>query len=130
MVIGLVLRCLCMKPIRGARVDLEFIIHRPNVDPLYPHKKQKLRRLAKSHMEAVKEEVEKLKHVGAIREVVFPGWLANTVVVKKKNDKWRVYFDFTDLNRACPKDLFLVPKIDQLVDAMYSHLRMSFLNVF
>ena len=52
-----------------------------------------------------------------IREIFFLEWLANTVVVKKKNGKWRVYVDFTDLNRACPKDPFLMPKIDQLVDA-------------
>ena len=65
-----------------------------------------------------------------IREIFFPEWLANTVVVKKKNDKWRVCVDFTNLNRACPKDSFLMPKIDQLVDATYGHPRMSFLDAF
>ena len=79
---------------------------------MYPPKKQKLRRSAKQHVEAVKQEVEKLKKVGAIREVFFPKWLFNTVVVKKKNGKWRVCVDFTDLNRACPKDPFPVLKID------------------
>ena len=52
------------------------------------------------------------------------------MVVKKKNGKWRVCVDFTDLNQACPKDPFLVPKIDQLVDATYGHPRMSFLDAF
>ena len=66
----------------------------------------------KPHVEAIKEEVEKLKRSGDIRKVFFPEWLANTVVVKKKNGKWRVYVDFIDLNRACPKDPFLVSKID------------------
>ena len=56
-----------MKPPQGARVDLEFIVHRPNMDPLYPPKKQKLRRSAKSHIEVVKEEVEKLKPAKATR---------------------------------------------------------------
>ena len=56
-------------------------------------------------------------------------WLANTVV-KKKNGKWRVCVDFTDLNQAYPKDPFLMPKIDQLVDATYGHPRMSFLDAF
>ena len=60
----------------------------------------------------------------------FPEWLANTMVVKKKNEKWRVCVDFIDLNRACPKDLFLVPKIDQLVDATVGHQWMSFLDAF
>lgn len=71
-------------------VDLEFIMQRLNVDPLYSPKKQKLRRLTKPHMEAMKEEVEKLKQAGAIKEVFFPNWLANTMIVKKKNGKYRV----------------------------------------
>jgi hypothetical protein len=52
------------------------------------------------------------------------------VVVKKKNGKWRVYVDFTNLNQACPKDPFPLPKIDQLVDATAGHDRMSFLDAF
>ena len=47
----------------------------------------------------------------------YPKWLANTVVVKKKSEKWRVCVDFTDLYKACPKDPFPMSKIDQLVDA-------------
>lgn len=93
-------------------------------------KKQKSRRSTKPHMEAVKEEMEKLKQVGAIKEVFFPNMLANTVVIKKKNGKWRVCIDFTDLNRACTKDPFTALKIDQLVDATYGHPRMTFLNTF
>ena len=60
----------------------------------------------------MKQEVERLKEAGAIQEVFFPKWLSNTVVVKKKNGKWQVCVDFTNLNRTCPKDPFLVPKID------------------
>ena len=89
-----------------------FIVHRLNVDPLYPPKKQNLRQLTKPHVKAVKEEVKKLKQAGAIKEVFFPDWLLNTVLVKKKNGKWRVYVNFTNLNKACRKDPFLVPKID------------------
>ena len=65
-----------------------------------------------------------------MKEVFYSEWLANTMVVKKKSGKWRVCVDFTDLNKACPKDLFPMPKIDQLVDATVSHPRMSFLNAF
>ena len=111
-------------------VDPGFIIHKLNVDPSNPPKKQKPRRSAKDYVEAVRQEVEKLKEAGAIKETFFPEWLANTVVVQKKNGKWRVCVDFTDLNRACVKDLFPMPKIDQLVDATYGHPRMSFLDVF
>ena len=52
------------------------------------------------------------------------------MVVKKKNGKWRVCIDFTDLNRACSKDPFPVPKIDQLMDATVRYQRMSFLDAF
>ena len=60
----------------------------------------------------------------------YPQWLANTVVVKKKTRKWRVCVNFTDLNRACPKDPFPMPRIDQLVDATVGHPQMSFLDAF
>jgi hypothetical protein len=66
----------------------------------------------------------------AIRELQYPTWLSNTVVVKKKNGKWRVCVDFTNLNQAYPKDLFPLPKIDQLVDATTGHDWMSFLDAF
>ena len=100
------------------------------MDPSFPSKKQKLRRAAKEHVSAVKLEVQRLKEARVIRAIFFPKWLANTVVVKKKNGKWRVCVDFTDLNRAYPKDLFPMLKIDQLVDATYGHSRMSFLDAF
>ena len=72
----------------------------------------------------MKEEVEKLKQARAIKEVFFLERLSNTVVVKRKNGKLRVCIDFTDLNQACPKNPFPVPKIDQLVNATYGHPRM------
>ena len=112
------------------KVDPEFIVHKLNVDPSFPPKKQKPRRLAKEHVKAVRQEVGRLKKVGAIKEIFFPEWMSNTVVVRKKNGKWRVCINFTNLNRACPKDPFPMPKIDQLVDATYGHLRMSFLDAF
>ena len=111
-------------------VDPEFICHHLNVNPLVAPKKQLLWRPSKEHAEAVREEVAKLKQVGATKEVFYPEWLANTVVVKKKSGKWRVCVDFTDLNKACPKDPFPMPKIDQLVDATVGHPRMSFLDAF
>ena len=72
----------------------------------------------------------KLKQAGAIKEVFYPEWLVNIVVLKRKSGKWRVCVDFTDLNKAFPKDPFPMPKIDQLVDATVGHPRMSFLDTF
>ena len=111
-------------------VDPDFIYHHLNVNPLVAPKKQLLRRPSKEYVEAIRQEVTKLKQAGAIKEVFYPEWLANTVVVKKKSGKWRVCVDFTDLNKACPKDPFPMPKIDQLVDATVGHSRMSFLDAF
>ena len=93
-------------------------------------KKQPPQRSSDEHSNAIKEEVNKLKQTEAIKEIFYPDWLANTVVVKKKNEKWRVCVDFTDLNKACPKDPFPVPRIDQLVDATFGHPWMSFLDAF
>ena len=59
----------------------------------------------------------KLKRAGAIKDVFYPEWLANTVVVKKKSGKWRVCVDFMDLNKACQKDPFPLSRIDQMMDA-------------
>ena len=65
----------------------EFIVHKLNMDLSFPPKKQKPRRALKEHVDTVKLEVQRLKEVGVIREVFFPKWLANTVIVKKKNGK-------------------------------------------
>ena len=92
-------------------VDPEFITHKLNVDPSFPPKKQRLRRVANEHVEVAKSEVQRLKEAGVIKEIFFPEWLANTMVVKKKNDKWKVCVDFIDLNRACPKDPFPMQKL-------------------
>ena len=50
-------------------------------------------------------------------EVFFPEWLANPVLVLKKNNKWRVCINYTSLNNACPKDPFALPRIDQVIDS-------------
>ena len=69
-------------------VNLSFICHYPNVNPSSIPKKQPPRRPSKEHADAVRDEVTKLKKAGAIKEVFYPEWLANTVVVKKKSGKW------------------------------------------
>ena len=87
-------------------VDPGFICHHLNVTPTVLPMKQPPRRSSKEHFDAIKEEVNKLKQAGAIKEVFYPEWSTNTMVVKKTNVKWRVCVDFTDLNKACPKDPF------------------------
>ena len=111
-------------------VDPSFICHHLNVNPSITPGKQPPRRSSREHSDAVKDEVMKLKQVGAIKEVFYPKWLANTVMVKKQTGKWRVCVDFTDLNKACPKDPFSMPRIDQLMDAIVGHPWMCFLDTF
>ena len=65
-----------------------------------------------------------------IREVYYPDWIANVIMVKKANGKWRMCVDFTDLNKACPKDSYPLPRIDQLVDSTASHKLLSFMDAF
>ena len=69
-------------------VDPSFIYHYLNVNLSVTPKKQPPRRLSKYHSNAIRDEVMKLKQAGAIKEVFYPEWLTNTVVVKKKNGKW------------------------------------------
>ena len=110
-------------------VDPEFICHHLNVNPTITPKQQP-QQSSKEHVEVVKKEVNKLKQAREINEVFYPEWLANTIVVKKKSGKWRVCVDFIDWNKACPKDPFQVPRINQLVDATFGHPQMNFLDTF
>ena len=111
-------------------LDPGLACHRLNVNPEAMPRKQPLRRSSKYHAEAVRTKVNKLKQAEAFKEIFYPKWLANTIVVKKKNGKWRVCVDFIDPNKACPKDPFPIPRIDQLVDATVGHPQMSFLDAF
>ena len=65
-----------------------------------------------------------------IREIKYSEWLANVVEVPKKGGKWRLCVDYTDLNEACPKDSFHLPRIDQIINASTGHGILSFLDAF
>jgi hypothetical protein len=80
--------------------------------------------------EGARNEVKRLLSVGVTIEVTYPEWLANTMMVKKANRKWRICIDFTYLNRACPKDEFLLPRIDSLIDAVATSELMSLLDYY
>ena len=82
---------------------MNFIYHHLNVNPSVIPKKQPPRHSSKDHSDAIKDKVIKLKQSEAIKNVFYPEWLANTIVVKKKNGKWRVCVNFTNLSmwRVC-----------------------------
>jgi hypothetical protein len=111
-------------------IDPSVIVHRLNVDPNFRPIRQKRRTFAPERNQAVAEEVSKLLAAGFIREVDYPKWLANVVLVKKSNNKWRMCVDFTDLNKACPKDSFPLPHIDLLVDSTSGHQLLTFMDAF
>ena len=67
---------------------------------------------------------------GFIREVYFPEWLANVILVKKANGKWRMCMDFTNLNKACLKKSFPLSRIDQLVDSIVEYKLLTFMDAF
>jgi hypothetical protein len=71
-----------------------------------------------------------LLDVGFIKEVFHPNWLANPVLVPKKNKEWRMCVDYTNLNKTCKKDPFGLPQIDQVMDSMAGFSLLRFLDCY
>ena len=86
--------------------------HKLNVDPHHRPVKQKRQTFNQECYDVIEQEVDRLLAAGFIREVVYPDWVSNVVLVKKSNGKWRMCVDFTDLNKSCPKDSFPLPRVD------------------
>ncbi|KAI5337353.1 hypothetical protein L3X38_016624 [Prunus dulcis] len=99
------------------------------VRPVRPVR-QKRRAYDPERYEAMREEVDRLSSIGFIREVDYPTWLANVVMVRKPRKGWRMCVDYTNLNWACPKDSFPLPRIGQLVDASAGHALLSFMDAY
>ena len=106
------------------------ITHKLNVNPSFKPIKQKRRSFSPERHKAVNEEVGKLLQAKAIREVEYPEWLTNIVLVKKANNKWWLCINFTDINRACPKDSFPLSRIDLILKATAGHELLSFMDAF
>ena len=92
--------------------------------------KQRLHHFDNERRRAIGEEIAELLAVGFIREVFHSDWLTNPVLVKKKTGKWRMCVDYTGLNKACPKDHFPLPCIDQIVDSTSGCEILSFLDAY
>jgi len=94
-------------------IDPNIIFHKHSVKADSKPIKQKSRRMNEEQSWAINDEVDCLLQVGFIRETFYPDWLSNPVLVKKKkNGKWRVCINFTNLNEAFPKDSFALLRID------------------
>ena len=111
-------------------IDPSVIVHRLNVNPASSPIRQKKRVFAQERDKVITEEVRKLLEAGFIQEIYYPDWLANVVMVKKANGKWKMCVDFTDLNKACLKDSYPFPQINTLVDLTARQRLISFMDAF
>ena len=112
-------------------VPREFAEHALNVFPDTKPVKQSIRRLSEPRAEAIGKEINRLLAADFIREIKESEWLANTVMVPKKDtDILRMCVDFTSLNKHCPKDHFPLPRIDQIIDSTAGCEKLSFLDAY
>ncbi|XP_035830036.1 uncharacterized protein LOC110906998 [Helianthus annuus] len=90
---------------------------------------------AKRHLgdikhDAMKEQVLELLNAGIIREVRYQTWVASPVMVKKPNGSWRMCVDYKDLNKACPRDCYALPDIDEKIDSLATFRWKCFLDCY
>ena len=112
-------------------IPRELAEHALNVDPNAKPVKQALRRFSEPNRKAMSTEVHRLEKAGFIREIKEATWVANPVMVPKKDtDVKRMCIDFTDLNKHCPKDHFPLPRINQIVDSTAGCAHLSFLDAY
>nr|KYP59744.1 Transposon Ty3-I Gag-Pol polyprotein [Cajanus cajan] len=111
-------------------IDADFICHRLAIHKEARPVAQRKRKVGGERREAIIIETQKLLNAGFNCEVRYTTWLANVVLVKKSSGKWRMCVDYTDLNKACPKDSYPLPSIDRLVDGASRHALLSFLDAY
>ncbi|XP_012846871.1 PREDICTED: uncharacterized protein LOC105966839 [Erythranthe guttata] len=109
-------------------IDPKFVQHRLNIRTDTRPIKQKRRHFGAEKDGIIAAEVERLLQAGHVKEIQFPNWLSNVVLVKKAEGKWRMCIDFRDINKACPKDHYPLPRIDQLVDSTAGYELLSMMD--
>lgn len=111
-------------------IPREVAEHTLDIRPSAKLVKQPLRRCDAFKKKIITEEVAKLLDAGFIKEVRYPAWLANPVLVEKKNGKWRMCIEYTSLNKACEKFPYPLPRIDQVVDSTAGCEALCFLDAY
>ncbi|CAA0842069.1 Unknown protein, partial [Striga hermonthica] len=111
-------------------IDPGVASHKLNLERTIRPVVQKRRKLGPDRQKELEEEVKKLIDNKFIKEAKYPTWVSNPVLVKKSNGLWRLCIDFSDLNKACPKDSYPLPHIDYMVDATSGHELMSFMDAY
>lgn len=108
----------------------EVITHRLSVDRNVKPVKQRRRLSDAKRYATMKVKVDRLLENRSIREVDYPQWVSNVVMIQMPNGKWRMCVDYTNLNKACPKDCFPLPRLDQLVDSTARHKLLRFMDAY
>jgi hypothetical protein len=111
-------------------IPREVIEHHLALCPQAHPVKKKTRKQAQEKQDFIVQEIEKLKKAKLIREVAHPTWIANPVVVPKSNGSGRLCVDFTSINKACPKDPYPLPRVDQIIDSTAGCDLLCFLDIF
>jgi hypothetical protein len=111
-------------------IPREVIEHHLKIHPDAKPMRQKPQKQSIERQNFIREEVRKLLQAGFIKEVHHPECLANLVVVPKANEKLWMCIDYTNLNKACPKDPYPLPRIDQIVDSTSGCDLLSFIDVY
>ena len=106
-------------------IDPDFMCHKLALLPQAKPIEQRKRNIGEEE-----SKVSQLAKEGFIREVIYTTWLANVVMVRKSSGKWRMCVNYTDLNKAFPKDTYLLPSIDRLVHGTLGHEMLSFLDTY
>jgi len=111
-------------------VDPQVASHKLSIYKEARYVSQIKRKLGEERRQAAKVEADKLLSIRFIEEAQYTTWLSNVVLVKKANGKWRMCVDYTDLNKACPRDTYPLPNIDRLVDGAAENKVLSFLDAY
>ncbi|KAM2064856.1 hypothetical protein ACFX16_028201 [Malus domestica] len=111
-------------------LDPVIVVHHLGVKPGAGPIKQMQRQYRSELIPQIEAEINKIIETGFIREVQYPKWISNVVIVFKKSRQIRVCIDFRDLNDACPKDDFPLPIIEIMMDATTGHEALSFMDGF
>jgi hypothetical protein len=118
------------KPADMPGVPREFIEHKLHLGPQAKPIKQRLRHFDQDKKDVINKEIARLLDAGFIKEVHDLDWLANPILIPKKNKEWRMCVDYTNLNKACKKDPFGLHRIDQVVDSTVGGSLSSFLDCY
>ncbi|KAK2455577.1 hypothetical protein QL285_003015 [Trifolium repens] len=111
-------------------IDPKVACHQLTIDPKARAVAQRRRKQSPEKAKAAEKAVKDLLEANFISESKYTTWLSNVVLVEKSNGKWRMCVDYTDLNRACPKDAYPLPSIDKLVDNLSRFKLLSFMDAY